>query len=351
VIPPLIPHGDRPRLRFYGLGAILSACVFKKHFMHPARSRLKSGAGMDFGRIKDTRNVDFTLPSDPPATARALATVVNGGNGPMRVHVGCPIWQDDAMARKLCPPRTPKAKRLACYGKQFNALELNSTGYGLNRERVLQWCSEVPEHFRFCPKVPMDVTHGSNLDGVWQSFDRHCGDAEAFGKRLGILFLQFPETFGPDRIAELDRLLATQAGRLPLAVEVRHAAWFRDEKMKNRLGDVLEARGVASIITDTPGRRDVLHQRLASASAFIRFNGHDAGPLDFRRLEDWARRIGEWKDQGLRNLYFFPHMDPKDQTVDLAARFIKSLNGIAGLKLKEPRLRNEEEEEEPSLGL
>lgn len=313
---------------------------------------------MDFGKIKDVRNVDFALPPDYPATGRVLAAFSKNaakdgakGGGLLRVHVGCPIWQDDAMARKLCPPRTPKAKRLACYGSQFNALELNSTGYGLNRERVLQWCSEVPEDFRFCPKVPMDVTHGSNLDGVWQSFDRHCRDAEAFGKRLGILFLQFPEAFGPDRIGELDRLLATQAGRLPLAVEVRHAAWFRDEKTKNRLGDLLQARGVTAIITDTPGRRDVLHQSLTSATAFIRFNGHALGPQDFLRLEDWARRIKEWKDKGLRELYFFPHMDPKDQTVELAARFIKSLNGIAGLRLKEPRLRNDEDEAEPSLAL
>jgi uncharacterized protein YecE (DUF72 family) len=309
------------------------------------------GDEMDFGRIKDIRGVDFTLPQDPPATARALAAFSKSGGGPLRVHVGCPIWQDDAMARKLCPPRTPKAKRLACYGKQFNALELNSTGYGLSRERVLQWCAEVPEDFRFCPKVPMDVTHGSNLDGVWGKFDRHCGDAEAFGKRLGVLFLQFPEAFGPDRIEELDRLLATQAGRLPLAVEVRHAAWFRDEKTIGRLCDLLKTRGAAAIITDTPGRRDALHQCLTSATAFIRFNGHALGPQDFRRLDDWARRVGEWKDKGLRELYFFPHMDPKDQTVELAAHFVKSLNGIAGLKLKEPRLRREEDEGEPSLAL
>lgn len=307
---------------------------------------------MDFGRIHDARKVDFSLPPDHPATARILA---QGGGpssapapGPARIHVGCPVWQDDAMARKLCPPRTPKTKRLACYGKQFNALELNSTGYGLARERVANWSADVPEAFRFCPKVPMEVTHGSNLDWMREAFARHCEDAEAFGKRLGALFLQFPETFGPDRFAELERLLAARKNGIPLAVEVRHAAWFRDGTWKDRLGDMLEAQGVTAILTDTARRRDVLHQRLTTSTAFIRFNGHgmDADP---RRLEEWAGRIRTWLDLGLRDLYFFTHANPVDRTVELSAHFIRSLNAVAGLKLKEPVLQ--EEIEEPSLGL
>jgi uncharacterized protein YecE (DUF72 family) len=302
---------------------------------------------MDFGRVKDDRNIDYALPPDDPANLRVR---LGRDPGPLRAYVGLPVWQDDSIAGKLCPARTPKTKRLACYGRQFNAIELNSTGYGLARERVLQWASEVPEDFRFCPKVPMDVTHGPNLDVVWRLFAGHVEGAEAFGGRLGRLFLQFPDPFGPDRFAELDRLLAAQSARLPLAVEVRHAGWFRDGRIKNRLFDMLEARGVTAILTDTPGRRDVLHQRLTTSTAYIRFNGQALGERDFRRLDEWAGRIRDWKEQGLRELYFFLHMDPVGQAVDLAAHFIRSLNAVAGLKLREPRIR-EPEEEEPSLAL
>ncbi|HKP95812.1 MAG TPA: DUF72 domain-containing protein [Fibrobacteria bacterium] len=303
---------------------------------------------MDFGKVKDTRNIDFTLPPDDPATAARLVQGRSGG--PLRVYVGCPVWQDDAMARKLCAPRTPKAKRLACYGRQFNALEVNSTGYGLVRERAAQWASETPEGFRFCPKVPMDVTHGANLDGVWQLFAAQCEAAQAFGDRLGLFFLQFPEQFGPARFGELERLLATQAGKLPLAVEVRHAGWFQDARWKNRLFDMLEAQGIASILTDTPGRRDALHQRLTTSTAFIRFNGHALGPEDYGRLDAWALRVKAWMALGLRELYLFPHLDPVDRTVELAAHFIASLNRAAGLNLKMPRIQ-QAEDEEPSLAL
>jgi uncharacterized protein YecE (DUF72 family) len=302
---------------------------------------------MEFGKVLDASGIDFTLPPDHPATARALAAASGDAAG-LRIYAGCPVFQDDGIAAKLCPPRTPKAKRLACYGSQFNTLEVNSTGYGLVRRNVLNWASEVPGDFRFCPKVPRDVTHVPNLDVVWGPFASYCEDALAFGENLGPILLQFSEGFKPDRFADLERLLAAHAGKARFAVEVRHAAWFRGGLWIDRLCDMLQAYGVIPVITDVPAHRDMLHQRLTSSTAFIRMNGH-ALDLDLRRVEDWAVRVGRWVEMGLRELYFFPHTDPVDHTVDLAAHFIRSLNRIAGLKLKEPRLR--QEDEEPKLAL
>lgn len=298
---------------------------------------------MEFGKVRDTRGIDFALPPDDPATAITIAK--GKAEGPLRVHVGCPVWQDDAMARKLCPPGTPKPKRLACYAKQFNALELNTTGYAINARNIAAWTAEAPPGFRFCAKVPMDVTHGANLDGVWQRFADHCGTAKLFGDRLGFFFLQFPDLFGPNRFGELERLLDARAGDLPLAVELRHPGWYRDTRLKRKWLDALEARGVAAVITDAPGRRDVLHQRLTTSSAFIRFNGHALGAQDYARLDSWAIRIKQWMETGLRELYLFTHIDPPDRTVELSAHFIMALNQAAGLKLPVPRIRQEEGEE------
>jgi uncharacterized protein YecE (DUF72 family) len=302
---------------------------------------------MDFGKIAQVGNIDFTLPPDDPATARTLAAA---GPGNLSVYVGCPVWQDDGMARKLCPKGTPKSKRLACYARQFNALELNATGYALGSDLIGRWAAETPPEFRFCPKVPRDITLVPNLDGVWDLFAAHCAAMEAFGPRLGIFLLQFPESFRPVRFAELERFLASRTARLTLALEVRHSDWFRERKWRDRLFGLMEDQGVASVITDTPGRRDVLHQRLTTPTAFIRFNGHELGRGDFLRLESWADRIKRWADQGLREAYFFPHLDPVSDTVDLAAYFLKSLKITTGLDLKQPRLQPEDEEE-PRLAL
>ena len=305
---------------------------------------------MDFGKVKDISHIDFTLPPDHPATAirLGLSGRAAGEAGSLRIHVGCPVWQDDAMARKLCPPGTPKPQRLACYARQFNSLELNSTGYGLAPEKAARWAAEVPEKFRFCPKVPMDITHVPSLDGVWGRFAEHCQGVLALGKRLGYFFLQFPEQFGPSRFGELERFLRARKAEVPLALEVRHPGWFRDGAA-DRLFGLLEEQGITAIIVDTPGRRDALHQRLTTGSAFIRFNGHGGGELDFRRLDEWCGRIRLWMDAGLRELYFFTHMDPPDQTVELGAHLLGGLRRATGLDLRQPRFRDPEDE--PSLAL
>jgi uncharacterized protein YecE (DUF72 family) len=302
---------------------------------------------MEFGKVKDAASLDFTLPPDDPATAGVLANG-RGGSG-MRVHVGCPVWQDDALARKLCPKGTPRSRRLACYARRFNAIELNGTGYGLDKERMRKWAGETPPGFLFNPKIPREVTHVPNLDGVRELFASHSEAAAALGDRLGLLFLQFHDSFGPSRYGELDRFLAAREGNLPLALEVRHPAWFRNAAWRERLFGMLQERGIAAIITDTPGNREVLHQRLTTSAAFIRFNGAGGGH-DFGRLESWAKRIDRWREQGLRDLYFFTHTDPVEETADLAAHFIKCLNRVCGLDIPEPRFQADEEEE-PRLAL
>jgi uncharacterized protein YecE (DUF72 family) len=306
---------------------------------------------MEFGKVPNTLGIDFTLPPDHPATARRLApgrSSASRGSDP-RIFAGCPVWQDDAMAKKLCPKGTPKSKRLAAYSLQFNSLELNSTGYGLNPDQVLQWAAATPVGFRFCPKVSREISLVPNLDYVHGHFARHLEDAALFGDRLGHVLLQFPESSGPDRFPQLERLLSAPRPGLPLALEVRHPAWFHGRDWMDRLFGLMEEQGIVSVITDTPGRRDVIHQRLASPSVFIRLNGHSGTAEDIRRIEAWAERVRRWLDLGLRDVYFFPHIDPVDRTVEMAAHFIKSLKARTGLDLREPRLQ--EELEEPRLAL
>jgi len=314
---------------------------------------------MDFGKLKNIQGIDLSLPPDDRANARVLAKPVLSkpdkglpaiekglpATEPFhfRAYVGLPVWQDDALAARLCTPGTPKAKRLACYARQFHDLELNSTGYGLDPAHARHWAGEVTPGFKFCPKVPRDVSHESDLDYVWDRYATHCESAFGLGSHLGPFLLQFPDTFGPSRFPELERFLAAQAARLPIALEVRQASWFRDQGAKAALLDMLEAYGVTSVLTDTPGRRDVLHQRLTTRTAYIRFNGVTPEAGDPERLERWAERIRAWRAGGLQTLYFFVHLERQDLAVELAARFIAMLNRVVGTSMPEPRLQIEVE--------
>lgn len=301
---------------------------------------------MEFGKVADLRGIDLRLPEDAPGNARWLPGRPDAAS---RVFAGCPVWQDDALAKKVCPPGTPKAKRLAAYARAFAATELNSTGYGFDPGRARAWAASVPEGFRFCPKFTRDVTLAPDLDAVHGIFARECADFPAFGDRLGAVLLQFPDGFGPSRFPQLERLLAIPRPAFPLALEVRHPAWFRNPDWIDRLAALLEKRAIAMVITDAPGRRDVVHMRLTAPWTFIRLNGHDGGDADGRRLGDWAERVGFWLGKGLREAYFFPHLDPVDATADMAVRFLGALKSRTGMDLKIPRLYADEEE--PRLAL
>jgi uncharacterized protein YecE (DUF72 family) len=57
-----------------------------------------------------------------------------------------------------------------------------------------------------------------------------------------------------------------------LAIEVRSAEWFEEENFE-KFSQLLEENNIANIIVDTAGRRDMLHMRLTSDTAFIRYVG------------------------------------------------------------------------------
>jgi uncharacterized protein YecE (DUF72 family) len=253
------------------------------------------------------------------------------------------------LARKVCPPGTPKPKRLAAYARAFATTELNSTGYGLDSARARAWAAAVPAGFRFCPKFTREVTLAPDLDAVHGIYARQCADFGAFGDKLGAVLLQFPEAFGPSRFPQLERLLAAPRPAFPLAVEVRHEAWFLNPGWHDRLGALLESQSIAMVITDTPGRRDVAHMRLTAPWAFVRLNGYDGGAVDRGRLYAWAERIGNWIGKGLREAYFFPQVDPVDLTADMSVQFLSALKERTGLDLRVPRLYADEEE--PRLAL
>ena len=300
---------------------------------------------MEFGKVPTLQGIDLRLPADHPSVARVLA---GSAGGVPRIYAGCPLWQDDALAKKVCPPGTPKAKRLQAYARGFDALELNSTGYGLDPGKAREWAASVPEGFRFCPKIPRDVSLAPDLDAVHEAFARHAADFAAFDARLGAVLLQFPDAFGPSRLPQLERLLAAPRPAFPLAVEVRHPAWFRGP-WPDRLAAALERQGTAMVITDAPGRRDALHMRLTAPWAYIRFNGHDGGREDLERLDAWAGRAADWLAGGLREVFFFPQLDPVEGTADFTVHFLARLKARSGLDLRIPRLYADEEE--PRLAL
>lgn len=286
---------------------------------------------MKYGKVENPELVDFTLPADHPSTADVLAS---SKRGVFNVYVGCAKWNRTDL--KGFYPRGTKDE-LAYYSTQFNSIELNATFYNMpTKERVLIWKDKTPADFKFFPKITNSISHYRRLLNVKDLVDIYCDAIAHFEEKLGMVFLQLNEQFSPNEFAKLRDFVEYFPKVIPLAVEVRNRRWFSEQTVWDEFCQLLEENNTANLITDVAGRRDMVHLRLTSPTAFIRFTGCNIDEIDYKRMDDWLDRIEIWKNQGLENLYFFVHQNLEVASPMLSAYFIGKLNAKFGTKLLIP---------------
>ncbi|UMY66818.1 MULTISPECIES: DUF72 domain-containing protein [unclassified Flavobacterium] len=285
---------------------------------------------MIFGKVDDPGLVDFTLPVDAPETKGVLS---KGNPKAFEAFVGCAKWNRTDL--KGFYPRGTKDE-LTYYATQFNSIELNATFYGMPKwEQVEAWRDKTPEGFRFFPKVSDLITHYRRLNNVEEPISTFANAVSNFGDKLGMAFLQLHDNFKPKDFAKLEAALRMFPAGFPLAVEVRNGEWFADKTTLDAFCGLLSELGMANIIVDTAGRRDMLHMRLTTPVAFVRYVGANH-PSDVPRLDEWVERIADWKKQGLEKLYFFVHQNIEKESPLLSSYFIERLNAAIGTDLKIP---------------
>ena len=288
---------------------------------------------MKFGKVDDPETVDLTMPRDHADTA----TVLSGyrAEGPPSVYVGCAKWNRQDL--KGFYPRGTKDE-LGYYASQFNSIELNATFYRIfPPEQYLKWYDKTPDHFRFFPKIVQNVSHLRRLnDQAYPVLDECLNAAANLKEKLGTLFLQLHNNFGPKNWDRVVRFAEYWPKEFKLAIEFRHADWFRDAGVADELHHLLKERGLAHIVVDTAGRRDLMHMRLTNAEAFVRFVGANH-PVDYARLQDWVDRLADWTEKGLRHIHFFVHQNVELQSPQLSAHFIRNLNKRLGIGLHIPK--------------
>lgn len=275
---------------------------------------------MKFGKVEHPETVNFELPADHPDTARILNQY---GKSEWRdIAVGCAKWNRKDL--KSFYPRGTKDE-LTYYATQFKSIELNASFYRMfPKDQFEKWASKVGPDFAFFPKVPRYISHLKRLNDCQEFVTDFTANLTGLGDKLGMVFLQMPGNFKPKFIGRLAEFLEQWPNEIPLAVELRHPDWYKDD-VARELQDVLVKNEVSNIITDSAGRRDMLHMRLSTDTAFIRFNGANHAS-DFTRLDDWLDRLEIWHAQGLKNLYFFVHQNLEKASPLLSAHFIKGFN-------------------------
>lgn len=292
---------------------------------------------MKFGKLHSTQDLDLSLPADHRDTARVLAS--GQRKSKPRISIGCAKWNKTDL-QNFYPKGTKD--ELAYYATQFNSIELNATFYRrFPPAQFTNWARKVPDGFKFYPKVVQEISHWARLKNVETIVDDYVHAVRHLGDRLGGVFLQMHENFSPKDIDRIEPFLLSWPKDLPLAMEFRHTAWYNNATVAMQLYTFLEAHRVMNIITDTAGRRDLLHMRLTTPSAFARYVDANDPDGDRSRLDEWVQRLKTWVDLGVEDIHFFIHQNHELESPLLAAHFIRGLNTKLGTSLKVPRTLND----------
>ncbi|SDE87046.1 DUF72 domain-containing protein [Epilithonimonas hungarica] len=291
---------------------------------------------MKFGQVADPSQIDFTLPKDHPQTKFILN---QNKKGLENISIGCAKWNKTDL--KGFYPKGTKDE-LSYYSTQFNSIELNATFYGMpTAEQVQTWKEKTPKDFKFFPKITNTVSHFRRLLNITDVVTQFASAVLNFDGKLGMVFLQLHDNFKPKDYERLEKFVQDWPKEVPLAIELRNTEWFTDEEVFNTVCELFEMNNITNIIVDTAGRRDMLHMRLTTPNAFIRYVGANA-ESDYARLDDWLERIKVWKKEGLRNLYFFVHQNVEKASPLLSAYFIENVNKEFGIDIHIPTMASEQ---------
>jgi uncharacterized protein YecE (DUF72 family) len=293
---------------------------------------------MEFGRIPHIEKIDFSLPADAVMTEQVLGQALRDNLAPLRCYVGGTGWGQPNWIGKAYPRGTKPKDFLLQYARQFNSIELNALWYNLQPKPVIEkWASMVDPSFRFCPKVSNTISHELQLVNAGPDTRLFIDHMQCFGRTLGPSFLQLAESFSPARAAILEDYLRQLPRSFRLAVELRHEGWFGTAAVR-ATWELFRELGIGAVITDTPGRRDVLHMRLTAPFAFIRFVANQQHPTDFQRIDEWADRLSAWVEKGLREMYFFVHDHQELYVPELCLYAVQRFNEKFGAGLEPPKL-------------
>ncbi len=285
---------------------------------------------MKFGQVENPGDHDLSLPKDGKITKEVLN---KKGQQVKNISVGCAKWNRADL--KGFYPRGTKDE-LAYYATQFNSIELNATFYRIFDKSVVEgWYNKTPADFKFYPKIPQSISQFKRLKNCDDEVAMYLDSIAQLREKLGMVFLQMHPFFSYKDFDALQKFVEQWPKGIPLAVEVRHKEWYEDEAINNELCALLKGNDITHIITDTAGRRDLVHMQLTTPKTFVRYTGanHES---DYTRLDDWITRIKKWSDAGLEELNFFVHQNVEKESPLLSAYFINKLNDTFGLSMHVP---------------
>jgi Uncharacterized conserved protein len=282
---------------------------------------------MEFGRVapEELKGINFELPTDPQQTIRTLKESNNTHN--FDLCIGATKWGRKEWLGNLYPRATKESDFLPEYVKHFNGIFLNATFYQIYKpEQILKWKEQAATNpgFKFYPVMAQNISHIRRLKNADELTAQYIAGVKAFGENLGPALLQLGDNFSPKSFPELKAYLEAFPKDFEIFVELRNKDWWTPEWLE-KLDDLFHRNHVGFAITDAAGRRDCVHMHLTLPKAFIRFSSTDDIELDKKRLDQWARRLQDWKSRGLQSAGFFITGPVENNTPELCSYFSEQM--------------------------
>lgn len=273
---------------------------------------------MKFGKVSNLEEVDFSVPK---------LKVLQDSKAPQsspNLYIGTTGWSNKEWAGTYYPQNAKPNEYLQHYGSLFNTIELNTTHYHIpDMAKVEDWCSKVESEFRFCPKVPQDISHRSNLASETSQSHSFFKSISSMGSNLGPCFMQLPEYFDSSQAEKIIHFIKRKPEHIPFALELRHPKWFENNNDQLlALSQQLSTHNTGLVVTDVAGRRDVLHNLLPTPMLMLRLIGNNLDSSDFDRIDTWIERIQEAGNQ-LDEIYLFFHQPKIEDVPEMINYFIE----------------------------
>ena len=263
-------------------------------------------------------------------------------------YIGCPMWGYKEWVGTFFPPRTAQSDFLRLYSRRLTTVEGNTSFYAVpSAETVARWYTETPPEFRFCFKIPRDISHLPHLETRKSEVDFFTERIRGLKERLGPLFLQLPPAFGPAQLSQLKAFLDFWPADLRLAVEVRHPEFYM-EPHAAKLNLMLNQYNVARIMMDSrPIRigsaeeKQILQARerkpdlplqisVTSDFIFLRYIGNPHMDVNNTFLNTWAKQLAQWVEEGL-TLYVFCHCPFEVHSPSICATLYERVSALTSL--------------------
>ncbi|GAB4386290.1 MAG: DUF72 domain-containing protein [Elainellaceae cyanobacterium] len=255
----------------------------------------------------------------------------------MSFRLGCAIWAYKNWVGDLFPAGSRASDFLKLYSRRFTAVEGNTTFYSIpNSETIQRWVAETPADFRFCLKLPRQITHAGLLTPTIGDTIAFLNTVEGLGTRLGPFFAQLPPSYSPAQFNDLTAFLtAFPTQKFSLALEVRHLDWFQ-EPYARQLNALLSELNIARVALDTrpiyncPDDPQLYSERrkpqlplqpiVTTKFSLVRYISHPNWQFNQSYLQEWTTTVQQWLEQGIQT-YFFVHCPVEQHSPANARQF------------------------------